>query len=482
MTAAPVRHVEVRRGIYRDSVALMEVSRTIGALDGVVSALVAMATDLNLEVLADLGFDTPSAASPNDLVIAVAATDSDALDTARSTLEAALEAGPESTGGDVGLEPPMRSVASAARRRPATVALISVPGPYAFADAMDALEAGLPVMIFSDNVPVEQEIRLKDEANRRGLLVMGPDCGTAVIAGVGLGFANVTQPGPVGIIAAAGTGAQQLMCLLAAADTGISHCLGVGGRDLSAPVAGRSTLQALQLLDADPGTEVIVVISKPPDPSVVAEIKTAAARIGKPVVLTFGPSLTEIAGDVLTTLGKPAPTWPRWVPDDPIPRRSGALRGLYSGGTLRDEAYAIARPRLGTIAVDDVAALGHLLIDFGDDRFTAGRPHPMIDPSLRADRLRKDLSDPATGVIIVDVVLGRGAHPSPASVIAEAITDASADGSIPPVVAALVGTPGDPQGLDTQAAILTEVGVRTFLSHAEAVECALDLLLAGGVA
>jgi FdrA protein len=484
--------VEVRPGAYRDSVALMQVSRDLSALDGVSAALVAMATALNLDLLVSMGFDRPASAGPNDLVVAISAEDDEALRRARATLNAALSGpGGRAARADsnsarrpgsaiTGLEPPAARLTAGAIEG-ASIALISVPGQYAFAEAVDALDGGLPVMIFSDNVPIEQEVWLKTEATRRGLLVMGPDSGTALVSGVGLGFANVVAPGPVGIVAASGTGAQQLMCLLAAADVGISHCLGVGGRDLSAAVGGRSTIRALDLLDADISTELVVVIAKSPDHAVAAMVSRHAAGLSKPVLLGFSgeryPDLTAVATGVLDTLGRSMTSWPRWTPPNPLPRRSGALRGLYAGGTLRDEALEIAGSRLGRIAIDDPSALGHLLVDFGDDRFTVGRAHPMIDPLLRADQLGRDLANPATGVVIVDVVLGHGAHPSPATAIADAVNEAVATGEIvPPVVAALIGTTADPQGLAGQAQLLVDAGARVFLSHAEAVRTALHLL------
>ncbi|MBX6752488.1 MAG: FdrA family protein, partial [Micromonosporaceae bacterium] len=223
-----MRHLQIRPGVYRDSVALMHISARLAASPGVEQALVAMATPVNVELLADLGLDRPADAGPNDLMIAVVADSDEALAAALDTVERELAAPtPASSTSDVGIPAVApRTTASAARRVPGGIALVSTPGPYAFVEAMDALEAGLSVMVFSDNVPVEQEVCLKQRAYGQGLLVMGPDCGTAVVGGVGLGFANVVRPGPVGLVAASGTGAQQVMALLAAAGVGISHCLG----------------------------------------------------------------------------------------------------------------------------------------------------------------------------------------------------------------------------------------------------------------
>ncbi len=542
-------HVELRRGTYRDSVSLMQVSRAVGAEPGIERALVAMATDLNLSLLAGMGFDAPDGATPNDLVVALAATDDDALGQGLARLDAEL-AGPTAPAVGFGAVPPPRTIGAAVRRSGATLALISTPGQYAFVDAFDALESGASVLVFSDNVPIEQEVRLKDEAARRGLLVMGPDCGTAVVGGVGLGFANVVRPGPVGVVAASGTGAQQVLCLLDAAGVGVSHCLGVGGRDLSSEVGAASTLASLDALDTDAETELIVVVSKPPAPKVAAKVRAHAAGLATPVVFALlgqdQPDLTAAVTTALTRLGHPAPRWPTWPPTattDHAPpsappsapptfgllrvdgaaapskvrnsgagaagagaaeadtagtgaaadtggagaerlggRRAGHLRGLFSGGTLCDEAMVIAAAALGPIASNiplhpdwalgpDLRADGHAMIDFGDDELTRGRAHPMIDGTLRLERFAAEAADPGCGVILLDVVLGHGAHPDPAGELAPAIARSTAD-----VVVSLCGSSGDPQGRDRQAEALARAGAAVFLSNAEAARYAVSRL------
>jgi FdrA protein len=485
--------VEARSGFYQDSVSLMQVSRRVSLVKGVEAALVAMATQLNLDMLEEMGFAVPAGTRPDDLVVAVRALDEASLARAQAELEQALgetRAGGQGGGPDV---TPARTVLSASRRRPATIALISVPGPHAFVEAADALEAGLNVMIFSDNVSVEHEVALKDEARRRGLLVMGPDCGTAILGGVGLGFANVVQPGPVGIVAASGTGAQQLCCLLDHAGVGISHVLGVGGRDLSAPVAGRSTLEALEALDGDTATEVIVVVTKAPDPAVMERITTKAEAISTPVVMApVGPGhrdLTEVATEVAGRMGRPATPWFRLDgPAEATP--AGSLRGLYLGGTLCQEAMAIAMPALGAIAsnvpfdpaqalVDGAPWSGHVMVDFGDDRLTRGRAHPIIDPSLRLTRLAGAGADPTCSVVLLDVVLGHGAEDDPAAVLAPAIEDArrvaAGGGRDLAVVVSLCGTTSDAQGFERQAAALHRAGASVHLSNADAVRRAVAL-------
>ncbi|MGK5552246.1 FdrA family protein [Actinomadura kijaniata] len=467
--------VLLRSGVYRDSVTLMRVSRALGGLPGVGDAMAAMATPSNRELLAELGFAVPAGATPADLVVALRARDQDALDEARRAVDALLAERSPDPAPEAGL-PPL-TTASAAARGDATVALVSVPGPHVVPEAMDALAAGLNVMIFSDNVPVEQEVALKDAAARRGLIVMGPDCGTAVVGGVGLGFANVVRPGPVGVVAASGTGAQQVMCLLEEAGVGVRHVLGVGGRDLSPRVSGRSALAALAALDADPGTELIVLVSKPPAPRVAALVREAARRLDTPVVFAFpggDDDLTGAVERVLRALGRAVPEWPRWdAPRGRAPRgpSRGALRGLFAGGTLRDEAEAIAAAALG-----DLAAGGHRLTDFGDDVYTRGRAHPMIDPALRLAALAREAADPGCGVLLLDVVLGHGADPDPAAALAPALAGAldARDGLA--AVVSLCGTPGDPQDRDRQAAALRDAGAAVFASNAAAARHAAALV------
>lgn len=488
------RHLELRQGVYHDSVTLMQVSRSVATEPGVTAALVAMATELNLDLLVGMGFESPPGAGPSDLIVAIDAT-ADGLDAALARLEQALtERAPVASGG-YGDTPPARTIGSAARRFDADLAFVSTPGRYAFADAMDAIESGLSVVVFSDNVPVEQEIRLKQAAAEHGVLAMGPDCGTAVVSGVGLGFANVVRPGPVGMVAASGTGAQHLMSLLDGAGVGLSHCLGVGGRDLSAQVGARSTLAALDLLAHDEATELIVVVGKPPAPEVASAVRARADQLDKPVLFALlgegQPDLTAAAESVVTATGG---SWsePRWWPA-PAERNGDYrfIRGLYSGGTVCDEAMIIVSAALGPVysntplrpdwaLPDDLRTDGHLMIDFGDDALTQGRPHPMIDSSLRTERIAVEAADPGCGVLLLDVVLGHGSQPDPAAELAPAITKARAraaeDNRDLAVVVALIGTDGDPQGLNHQAETLVAAGASVHLSNAAAARKAVELV------
>jgi FdrA protein len=478
--------VEVRRGVYRDSVALMQVSHSVAGLPGVETALIAMATPLNLGLLPGLGFELAAGTSPDDLLVAISADDDESLSSALRRLEELFTA--RESEGKAAAGVASRTTKSALRRSGAHLAVVSVPGAHAFVEAMDALGQDADVMLFSDNVSVDQEIRLKDEAHGRGLLVMGPDCGTAIVGGVGLGFANVMLPGRVGIVAASGTGAQQVCALLDAAGVGVSAVLGTGGRDLSVAVQARSTLDAMQILDAHDGTDLIVILSKPPAEDVAERVQAAAAQLRTPTVVGFlgrgRDDLTTLTGTVLEALGRPPLASLRWPADRSRAPRGGALRGLFSGGTLCDEAMVIAADALGPVRSNiplepqwalgpDLLAPGHLMIDFGDDRLTQGRPHPMIDPTLRLERFAHEIEDPTCGVVLIDVVLGHGSDPAPAAALVPVI-EAAAEQNVA-VVVSLIGTRGDPQGFEATATQLQAAGADVYLSNADAARAATVL-------
>jgi FdrA protein len=485
-----LRSVSLRSGVYADSVRLMQVSRDVAALDGVTGVLVAMATPLNLELAATMGLAPDEDASPEQLLIAVRAESEEALTAAAAAVEAAMAARERSTGTAAAVPP--RTIGAGLDELSAdspALAIVSVPGPYAVAEAADAIAAGRSVLVFSDGVPVEQEVALKRAAHAAGVLVMGPDCGTAIVSGIALGFANVVRPGPVGLVAASGTGAQQVSCLLDAAGVGVSHLLGVGGRDLSEAVGGLATLDALAALDADPVTERVLLVSKPPAPSVAATVEAAAADLAVPVrsavLCPETPDLTAAVEALLADMGLDVPTWPSRPGPAVAAVRGAALKGLYSGGTLADEAMLLAAPALGDIRSNiplrpeldlgtDLSSSGHVVIDFGDDALTVGRAHPMIDPTLRLEALAAVVAAGEPAVLLLDVVLGHGADPDPAATLVPALRTAVAAGL--PVVVALIGTEADPQGWSRQADALAAAGAAVFASNAAATRYALDLL------
>lgn len=497
-------HIDVRKGVYYDSVTLLRITQAARSAEGITDAQVAMATELNVDLARALSFQIPDGVGPNDLLITLRGRDQESVDRGIAAFEAALAdaAAAGRAAGGLGDGPAPRSVRSAINARPdAPLVLLSVPGQHVLGEAMDAIAAGRHVMVFSDNVPLEHEIALKDAAREAGVLVMGPDCGTAIIGGVGLGFSNVLgeHDGPaVGVIAASGTGAQHLTSLLDDAGVAVSHVLGLGGRDLSEQVAGRSALSALQMLGDDPSTERIVIVSKPPHPEVAAKVTEAASKVGKPVTMILlgqgQPDITEGARTVLRELGRELPQWRTWGAA-PVTGASGALRGLFSGGTLADEAMLVAGEVLGDIrsniplredlALPDgardggtpqLAGLGHVVVDLGDDEFTRGRPHPMIDPSVKLDLLRAQAADPEVSVILLDVVLGHCAEPDPAAGLAPVIAEAISSAGRPlAVIVSLCGTDGDPQGRERQAQALADAGATVYASNAEAARVAASL-------
>jgi FdrA protein len=489
--------VIVRKGAYYDSVTLMLISRDAAAQAGVQDVAVAAATPLNLDLMRKQGFDLAGEGDlgPNDLVIALRTVDDEAADGALAHIEGQLTA----KGGE-SMEPseiaPAHSVAAAANRRAdLSMAFLSVPGRYVAYEAASAIEAGLNVFCFSDGMSLEHEAALKRRAVERGLLFMGADCGTAIIDGTALGFANAVDRGPAGAIGASGTGLQQVTCLLDSAGVGMSQAIGVGGRDLKAELM---TLHALELLGRDDATEAIVVVSKPPHPDVAAAVAETAGSLGKPVVLAFlgmeatppaadsvefAPSLEAAAARVAELTGGRLPEFEERPPEHPA---SGFIRGLYSGGTLCDEAMQIVAARGGPVAsniplrdewgLEDVEdSRGHTFIDFGEDELTEGRPHPMIDPTLRNERLEREARDPEVGVILLDVVLGYGSHPDPAGELADVIRAGleSRGSDELHVVVSLCATLGDPQGLEAQRERLTEAGAIVTRSNAHAARLAV---------
>ncbi|MFI6939012.1 acyl-CoA synthetase FdrA [Streptomyces sp. NPDC050418] len=493
----------LRRDTYADSVALMRAARQLGERPGVAAASLVMATEANLRLLADAGLLTEASAEagPNDLIVAIRA-DAAAVDDALAAVDGLL-AEPDAASHGTPEAPTARALTEA---DPATtLALISTPGPYAAAEALKALRCGMHAFVFSDNVPLDQEIRIKQEAHRAGLLAMGPDCGTAVLDGVPLGFANVLRPGRIGLIGASGTGLQQVSCLLDAYGEGVRQMIGTGGRDLSADVGGITTLDALELLDADPGCALIVLVSKPPAPEVAERVLARAGRAGKPVVacfldgtrahaggrVTVAGTLRDAAAAAVGILGGRTPV----VFERPhLPATSGdLLRALYAGGTFAYEARQLV-PDAVTATESNAGAAGgasatggaairlpgrDLILDLGDDAYTAGRPHPMIDPTVRAAHLRAALDDPRTAVIVLDVVLGHGAGADPVAALAAELDRVPA-GQRPPVVGFVVGTTADPQGRDAQEARLREAGVLLAPTSTDAIEYAVALLPSPG--
>jgi FdrA protein len=498
---------EVRRGAYLDSVALMRVARTISGLPGVEEVGLMIGTPANREILREAKVIDANgeSAGPGDLILAFRAIDQASADAALAAAKQALDQPKQSKSGAVWHPRTLR--AAVAEQPDANLALISVPGAFAMAEAHKAVARGLNVMIFSDNIPVADELALKLAAKAAGLLVMGPDCGTAIIGGVPLAFANVVPPGDIGIIGASGTGIQEITCLIArhggntarGTPAGISHAIGTGGRDLKAEVGGITTLMALDLLAADPATRHIVIVSKPPAAAVAAAVLARVAGIGKPVTVCFlGGSKIALPSNAtaVSTLEDAAahavgakPAVDVAVRPLPIPGKGRLIRGLFSGGTLCAEAQIVLMAAGAQVTSNEPvpgakppASGQHMLLDLGADEYTQGRPHPMIEPAVRDQSIADALTDPLVGVVLLDCVLGFGGHGDPAGHIAALLhrLAPTRTGNGPLIIASVTGTEADPQSLSRQSAKLRDAGVIISPSNAAAARLAVQALKAAG--
>ncbi|HTO43355.1 MAG TPA: acyl-CoA synthetase FdrA [Burkholderiales bacterium] len=500
---------------YRDSVSLMQLSALLAKLPGVEQASAVMATPNNLALLEEAGFAVKATgASAADLLIVVRGAEAALAGALEQALQHLTRQPDSAAQTETALKP--RSIEMAlAEASTANIALISTPGEYAAAEAMKALRLGLNVMLFSDNVSEEDEIRLKRFARDRDLMVMGPDCGTAIINGVPLAFANVVKRGAIGAVGASGTGLQQVTVLVDRLGLGVSQAIGTGGRDLHKEIGGIAMSKGLRDLAADAATKVIVLISKPPAAEIAERILGEARKAGKPVVVNFlGADPARISGGnvhgarTLEDAARAAVAIARGeVPrqsygDAPPPAAAPPpfapgqryIRGLFSGGTFCYEAALLLDERLPDVysntparpqgALADVwRSHHHTLIDLGDDVFTRGRPHPMIDYRLRNERIAKEADDPQTAVILLDVVLGYGSNANPAGELVPALRRArqiaGRQGRSVAFVGHVCGTDGDPQNLNAQTNALTQAGMVLTPSNAQAVRLAAGMVAGG---
>lgn len=504
--------LEIRKNAYYDSVTLMLISKDIKKMDGIHEALVGMGTDLNREIALNIGLATPEfdAITANDFFVAVECENEEAFKAAGKKVDELLNKKAE--GKDTDYYPPTLEGAVKIDSD-LNIAVISVPGKHAADVAQGCLDRNINVMLFSDNVTIEEERALKECAYKKELLVMGPDCGTAIINHVPLAFANVVRAGDIGIVAASGTGTQEVSSIIDQLGCGVSQVIGTGGRDLKKEIGGLMMKLGLDALIQDPQTKIITLISKPPAKEIATEMLTIASKAGKPVVACFiGGDRKEIEAFGLTAAvsledaahkavalskGEPVIDYVEFTMGNEnaealakekalqMAESQKYVRGFYTGGTLCDEAMKLMLSKLGHIYSNiplqpedrlENARNGksheHTFLDFGDDEFTVGRPHPMIDPSLRAERVIVDGKDPECAIIMVDCVIGYGSHENPAQDLAEAIKTAkeaaAAEGRHLLVVAAVCGTEGDPQSLSRTQKQLTDAGAVVLPSNAQA--------------
>jgi len=512
-----ITRVIVKKSTYRDSISLMKISNSISKLPGITQAAVVMATELNRRVLSEAGFVDAAIgrASTSDMIVAIEAKEASSLDAALAETERLLSPAEKTTGEKA----PPTSLEEALKLVPdANLAVISVPGQFAKREAMQALSKGLNVFLFSSNVSREEEVELKHAAKEKGLLLMGPDCGTSIVNHKVLGFGNAIREGTIGLISASGTGLQEVTTLIHKAGLGISQAIGTGGGDLSEEVGGITMIQGFELLEEDEQTKVIVLISKPPSLGTMEKVLEVARRSRKPVVVNFlgadvDPSTLgklrqastlddaarvacELAG---VKLGGAAPVIPKetmviaLAEHKKLARSQQYVRGLFSGGTLCYESEIVLQPLLGEVFSNapikaenkvrgDAPSKKHSCIDMGAEEFVEGRAHPMIDFSLRNKRILQEARDPETAVILIDVELGYGSNADPAGQLVPVIQEAKAlakeAGRHLSVVASVVGTEGDFQGLANQEKALSEAEVLIMPSNAQAAR--VSALIAAG--
>lgn len=504
--------------LYKDSVSLMAVTVKVTSVPGVEAASVVMASGTNVENLALAGLGDFEV-RPNDVVVAVSGAE-DACAEALALADKLLSEAPGGGAEGSTTAAPTTSIQMAVGNDPdLNLALISVPGDYAAAEAMKALRLGLDVMVFSDNVSPEAELALKRYAREVDLMVMGPDCGTSIVNGIPLGFANVVRRGPIGVVGASGTGTQEVTVRVHQNGSGISQALGTGGHDLADSIGGISMLHGLAALDADPGTSVIVLVSKPPSADVAAAVLAAAEASAKPVVVIFlgadpasitrngvhGAAYLAEAADMAVSLARGhAPESGEIAISNDMRRTLGDLaramapsqrhvRGIFSGGTFCFEAQLVHQARgisahsntpvRGNTALADIRkSQGNTIVDMGDDEFTQGRPHPMIDPSQKDARIRDEVADPTTAVVLFDVVLGYGSADAPAAelipIIGAARAKARAEGRTVAFIGYVCGTDLDPQDRAATVAALRSAGVLVASSNAEAAVWSAALIAA----
>jgi FdrA protein len=497
----------VKKNAYYDSVRLMRVATTVQAAAGVLDCAIMVGTERNKEFLKGSRLLTQAVqqATSNDVYFVVEAESPEAAEKALALSESILE-------GTSGKPSPGRATAysleSALAMVPANIALLSIPGMYVKREAMKCLERGLHLFIFSDNVPLGDELEIKQKASELGLLVMGPDCGTAILNNAALGFANRVRTGPIGLVGASGTGIQEIACLVHHLGLGVSQAIGTGSHDVSREIGGITMLRAIQMLAGDPHTRVIVVISKPPSPEVFGKVVEALVKLEKPAVVNFigehprktegsihfAEDMEQAAATAVTLAGsEPAGFLKEALTNESLLSAAGKLgkerkfvRGVFSGGTFAVESALILSRLLGKVHTNVAAgerlpdarfSKEHTCVDLGDDLFTAGRPHPMLEPAVRNRRIQAEMEDPSTAAVLLDVVLGYGVHRDPAGELISGIGEAQ-ERSVQ-VVASVCGTDEDPQSRSRQAAKLRDAGVLVFPSNASASRAAAFIAARG---
>lgn len=496
-------HTVVLKNNYQDSINLMLLTNKINEFEQVAMSQIMMGTDANKDILRNTNLLTSEAegASANDLMIVVDSQVAEIMDEVLPAVDEFLS--DLSAKSDTEAKAASTSWSGALQALPdANVALFSIPGEYGAAEMEKALKNDLHVFSFTDNIPIEDEVRLKKLAHEKGLLMMGPDCGTGILSSIPIAFTNVVSPGNIGVVGASGTGIQEVTTIIDRLGGGVVHAIGTGGRDLSNEVGAITMKDAIVALENHEPTDVICVISKPPAKEVRDQVVQLLQSISKPVVAIFlGEKPTAHEGKVYLahTLEETARIAvdlaneetvkanylePMEKPAVPVLAADKVVKGLYSGGTLASEAGMLISEALGLEGLVKkegyiLKSNGYEVMDLGDDIYTQGKPHPMIDPEVRINKIRDYASDAATGIVLFDVVIGYGAHEDMASALIPSIEEArqiaKADGRELYFVATVCGTTKDPQGYQESVQRLKDADVFVEESNAKAVRLALLL-------
>ncbi|MFI3213523.1 MAG: acyl-CoA synthetase FdrA [Eubacteriales bacterium] len=502
----------VKKGSYQDSVVLMLLTNKIAAMEGIDKVSIMMGTPSNKVLFKTSGLETKDLldASANDMVIVVDSIEDmmeQVLEETERFLKNQAAKNQETEKNDA-----VKTWAKAKEKLPeANLCVISIPGAYAALEADRALDENLNVFMFSDNVSKEDELALKKKAHKKGLLVMGPDCGTGIIQGVPIAFTNHVSKGNIGIVGASGTGIQELTTIIDRLGAGVTNAIGTGGRDLASEIGGITMLDAINAMEQDDDTKVVIVISKPPAKDVRDKMVKRLEGFTKPVITLFLGEKPEVheegfyhaytldeAARIAVDLSRKGESKGELVLSvDEIPKEFSCetsfrkeemktIRGYYSGGTLAAEAAMMIRDTLSipnTSGKSEGYMLhtdGHVIIDLGDDIYTQGKPHPMIDPTKRAECMKEAATDESTGVILFDVVLGYGSHEDMAASLLPSIMELQeeakkADRTLY-FVATVCGTKKDIQNYDYQVKVLEGAGVIVCESNRLAVEASLYLI------
>lgn len=495
----------IEKNSYQDSINLMLLTNSVAAMEGINSVQVMMSTPANKDIFKGAGLYTEEleTAESNDMAIVIDTDDESKVAEVLETVEKYLS--DQSISGASETFETVRTWDRAGKTLPdANLAMISVPGQYAAREANEALDRGLHVFLFSDNMPTEDERKLKEKAHEKGLLVMGPDCGTGILDGIPMAFANVVNKGRIGIVGASGTGIQEVSTIIDRAGEGVSHAIGTGGRDLGESIGAITMLDGIKALENHNQTEIIVVISKPPAEEVRNNVVELLHNVSKPVVTLFlGEKPVEHSGNIYQAytleetallaidLAKKNDIKENYADGDystdvTVSEGQNTIKGLYSGGTLASEAAVLISDALGlgsSITNTEGYVLnheGHVVVDLGDDEYTQGKPHPMIDPETRSKFIQDAGNDETTAAIIIDFVLGYGSHDDMVTAllpaIEKAVQTAKDAGRELHVIATVCGTSNDPQSLSDQRKMLANANVIVKDTNNEAVRTALSII------